>query len=38
MRSRPSATTTLNVNVRGLIFTVQKALPLMADAGTIILT
>jgi NAD(P)-dependent dehydrogenase (short-subunit alcohol dehydrogenase family) len=29
---------TFNVNVRGLIFTVQKALPLMADAGTIILT
>ncbi|MEM5388159.1 glucose 1-dehydrogenase [Paraburkholderia phymatum] len=29
---------TFNVNVRGLIFTVQKALPLMADTGTIILT
>jgi NAD(P)-dependent dehydrogenase (short-subunit alcohol dehydrogenase family) len=29
---------TFNVNVRGLIFTVQNALPLMADTGTITLT
>lgn len=29
---------TFDVNVRGLIFTVQKALPLMADSGSIILT
>jgi NAD(P)-dependent dehydrogenase (short-subunit alcohol dehydrogenase family) len=29
---------TFDVNVRGLIFTVQKALPLMAEGGSIILT
>ncbi|WGS44361.1 glucose 1-dehydrogenase [Burkholderia sp. JSH-S8] len=29
---------TFDVNVRGLIFTVQKALPLMVDGGSIILT
>src|ERR1700730_3195689 len=28
----------LNVNVKGLVFTAQKALPLMSDGGTIILT
>jgi len=27
-----------NVNVKGLVFTAQKALPLMSDGGTIILT
>jgi NAD(P)-dependent dehydrogenase (short-subunit alcohol dehydrogenase family) len=29
---------TFNVNVRGLLFTVQKALPLLADGASIILT
>jgi NAD(P)-dependent dehydrogenase (short-subunit alcohol dehydrogenase family) len=29
---------TFDVNVRGLLFTVQKALPLMRDGGSIILT
>jgi NAD(P)-dependent dehydrogenase (short-subunit alcohol dehydrogenase family) len=28
---------TFNVNVRGILFTVQKALPLMKDGGSIIL-
>ena len=30
--------TTFNVNVRGTLFTVQKALPLMRDGGSIIMT
>lgn len=30
--------TTFNVNVRGTLFTVQKALPLLSDGGSIILT
>src|SRR6266478_971973 len=30
--------TTFNVNVKGLLFTVQKALPLLQDGGSIILT
>ena len=29
---------TFNVNVRGTLFTVQKALPLMRDGGSIIMT
>ena len=29
---------TFNVNVKGLLFTVQKALPLFQDGGSIILT
>jgi NAD(P)-dependent dehydrogenase (short-subunit alcohol dehydrogenase family) len=29
---------TFNVNVKGLLFTVQKALPLLSDGGSIILT
>src|SRR6202166_767621 len=29
---------TFNVNVRGTLFTVQKALPLMPDGGSIIMT
>ena len=29
---------TFNSNVRGLLFTVQKALPLLVDGGSIILT
>src|SRR5258705_5750304 len=29
---------TFNVNVKGLLFTVQKALPLLQDGGSIILT
>ena len=29
--------TTFNVNVKGVVFTVQKALPLMSDGGSIIL-
>jgi NAD(P)-dependent dehydrogenase (short-subunit alcohol dehydrogenase family) len=29
--------TTLNINVKGVLFTVQKALPLMPDGGSIIL-
>ncbi|MGC3969229.1 MAG: SDR family NAD(P)-dependent oxidoreductase [Pirellulales bacterium] len=28
----------MNVNVRGLLFTVQKALPLMPDGGSVVLT
>lgn len=30
--------TTFNINVKGLLFTVQKALPLLRDGGSIILT
>src|SRR4249919_3349892 len=29
---------TFNVNVRGTLFTVQKALPLMRDGGSVIMT
>jgi NAD(P)-dependent dehydrogenase (short-subunit alcohol dehydrogenase family) len=36
--SEASFDNTFNVNVRGTLFTVQKALPLMRDGGSIIMT